>query len=117
VPSFFSLALDLRVDITTTSEIHADYPVHSLASNIKLPLKPDPAPLLALAITNTLNPPLDLQRNHVLTEPVLVDLGTYINLPSRTNNQTTSPNLSKTRTKIGTVSSDIKGKNNTPSKG
>jgi hypothetical protein len=49
-----------------------------------------------------------LQRN-VLTEPVPVDLGMYINLSSGTNDPM-SLNLSETRTKIGTASLDIKGK-------
>jgi hypothetical protein len=60
--------------------------------------------------TSDFSPAGELQRN-VLTEPALVDLGTYINLSSGTNNQT-SPNLSETCTKIGTASLDIKGKKN-----
>jgi hypothetical protein len=56
------------------------------------------------------SPQGELQRN-MLTAPVLVDLGMYINL-SGTNNQT-SPNKSETHTTmIRTASLDIKGKNN-----
>jgi hypothetical protein len=51
----------------------------------------------------------ELQRN-VLIEPVLVDLGTYINLHG-TSNQT-SPNLVETHTKIGPDSSGFKGEKN-----
>jgi hypothetical protein len=45
----------------------------------------------------------------VLTEPVLVDLGMYINLSSGINDQM-SPNLSERHTNIRTAASEIKGK-------
>jgi hypothetical protein len=44
------------------------------------------------------------------TKPVKVDLGMYVNVHG-TDNQT-YPNLAKTHTKIGTVSSGFKGGNN-----
>jgi hypothetical protein len=60
--------------------------------------------------TLDLSPKGELQRN-VLKEPVLVDLGTYINLPSRPKDQMSHVS-SKTSTKVGTVFSIFKGSRN-----
>jgi hypothetical protein len=56
------------------------------------------------------SPKGEKQRN-VLKEPVLVDLGTYINLPSGTKDQTSHVS-SKTCAKIGTVSLGFRGSKN-----
>jgi hypothetical protein len=56
-PSFFSLASDLRADVATTSDLHAEYPTPDLVRDITLPSPPQPYELTP-GIADSLNPPL-----------------------------------------------------------
>jgi hypothetical protein len=57
-PSFFSLLSDLSADVATTSNVHEEYPLHPLATNMSLTaaLRPED---LTPAVADFLSPPLD----------------------------------------------------------
>jgi hypothetical protein len=71
-PSFFSLASDLRADVATTSDLHADHPSPDLLSDITLPPSPESTDLTP-GLADTLNPPLSVAEQANFNNDSFVD--------------------------------------------
>jgi hypothetical protein len=70
-PSFFSLASDLRADVTTTGDLHTKYPLQELTKEIELP-PPQLLDELTPALADPMNPPLfrKSKRTYCLLPPL-----------------------------------------------